>query len=71
MSQTLDHSINFPGQMLTADDLAKILKVSKRSIWRMRSSHQLPEPVRIGGGVRWKLADIETWIENGCPASNS
>ncbi len=57
-----------PIQLLTVDDVADILKVSPRTIWRMRSSRQLPKPVKIGGGIRWRQPDIETWISEGCPA---
>ncbi len=57
-------------QMLTADELAALLKVSRRTIWRMRSSGQLPRPIKVGGAVRWRLADIEVWIAEGCPKGN-
>lgn len=53
--------------LLTVDELGELLKVSTRTIWRMRSSNQLPNPVRIGGGVRWRLSEIENWIKEGCP----
>ena len=54
-------------QLLTVDDVASLLQVSKRTIWRMRSCRQLPLPVKVGGGVRWRQCDIESWIADGCP----
>ncbi len=56
--------------LLSADQLARILDVSVRTIWRLRDTGRLPPPLRIGGGVRWRRADIQNWIEEGCPASN-
>ncbi len=56
-----------PSPLLTVDDLAALLKVSPRTIWRMRSCCQLPKPVKVGGGVRWRQSDIESWIAQGCP----
>jgi predicted DNA-binding transcriptional regulator AlpA len=52
--------------LLTADDVAAMLQVSKRTVWRMRQTLQLPRPVKVGGAVRWRAADIESWIAQGC-----
>ena len=75
MSQTVDETPQSPSshcpQLLTVDEIARLLKVSNRTIWRMRSSGQLPEPVRIGGGVRWRQSEIKNWIEEGCPDQQS
>ena len=57
--------------LLTAAELARLLQVSTRTLWRLRSSGRLPSPVRIGGTVRWALADIKKWLAEGCPAAGS
>lgn len=54
-------------QLLTVDEIAALIKVSNRTVWRLRSSGQLPEPIRVGGGVRWRQFDINEWITRGCP----
>ncbi len=54
-------------QLLSAKALAKMLSLSVRSIWRLRASGKLPEPVQIGGAVRWRQQDIERWEVMGCP----
>lgn len=46
-------------QFLTAKQLGKILGLSPRTVWRFRSSGQLPKPIKIGGAIRWRLSDIE------------
>lgn len=55
------------GSLVTAGQLAGILQVSKRTLWRMQSAGRLPCAIRIGGIVRWRLAEIEKWISAGCP----
>ncbi len=56
---------NLP-ELLTIRELAKVLKLSPRSIWRLVKNHQLPAPVRIGGSIRWRADDISLWIAKGC-----
>lgn len=51
---------------LKVEELAAMLRLSKRSVWRLRSAGALPEPYRIGGLVRWRRADIDAWIAGGC-----
>ncbi|MBX9655581.1 helix-turn-helix domain-containing protein [bacterium] len=59
-----------PSVLMTVHDLGQTLKVSIRSIWRFRRSGLLPEPIRIGGAIRWRSEDVARWIEQGCPAVN-
>jgi predicted DNA-binding transcriptional regulator AlpA len=57
-----------PSWLLTARQLAEQLQVSPRSIWRLRKAGQLPEPLVIGGAVRWDRQVVREWIATGCPA---
>ena len=51
-------------------DVADALSVSPRKVWAMLSAEQIPRPIRVGGrSVRWRQADIEEWVRNGCPAT--
>jgi len=59
------------GKLLTAQAIGEILSLSKRQVFRLRSSGKIPMPVRIGGSVRWRLADIDEWIAAGCPDGRS
>lgn len=54
--------------LLTVKQLAELLQLSTRSIWRLRSTARLPKPVEIGGSVRWKSDEVRRWIDAGCPA---
>jgi excisionase family DNA binding protein len=48
-------------QLLSAKELAEILSLSVRTIWRLRSAGKLPKPLVIGGSIRWRQSDIEQW----------
>ena len=54
--------------LVTPDQLAGWLQVSKRSLWRLKSDGQLPPPIRLRKAVRWRVSDIEAWLVAGCPA---
>src|SRR4029078_1889158 len=55
--------------LISAQDVGTMWGISKRTIWRLLSGKHLPEPVRIGGSVRWRRDLIDRWIEQGCPAN--
>ncbi len=55
--------------LLTARDVARVLSVGERTVWRMTSrakagGGEFPEPVRIGGhAVRWRWQDVEKYLQ--------
>lgn len=53
--------------MITAEEFSKMMKVSKRTLWRLLSAGKLIEPIRLGGNTRWRLRDVQIWIDEGCP----
>jgi len=57
--------------MMTADELAETLCISKRQIWRLKAKGDIPKPVTIASSVRWRRQDILAWIEAGCPSRSS
>ena len=54
--------------LLSAAELARLLGVSRSTVWTWHSSGKIPLPVRIGGTTRWRRREIEAWIATGCPA---
>lgn len=55
-------------QILTVDELAEWLKMSRRQIYEMtrtrgkvRADHPIPV-LRINGNVRFRRSDIEAWL---------
>lgn len=55
-------SRNNQSQMIDVREVATILSISTRSVWRLVSRGELPQPIRFGRNVRWRCADIEAWI---------
>lgn len=52
--------------LLSAEEVAALLGVSLRTIWRMRERGQLPHPLRLGRQtLRWRREDVEQWIASG------
>ena len=44
--------------LLTKEDLAEFLSCSIATLYRRVKSGELPEPVKIGGLIRWRSSDI-------------
>jgi excisionase family DNA binding protein len=50
-------------ELLTVNELSKILKISSRTLYRMIDDEQLPFAIKLGGIWRFKKEDVEKWIE--------
>ncbi len=50
--------------LLTVDEVAELLGVSRRSVWRLSSGPDLPSPVKLGRSARWRRADIMAYVED-------
>lgn len=48
--------------LLTLQDLARHLNVSKRTIQQMVADGDCPRPFKLGGAVRWRWATIREWV---------
>jgi predicted DNA-binding transcriptional regulator AlpA len=53
--------------LLSAKEVATLLHVSVRHIWRLRASAKLPGPLKLGGALRWREKDIVEWVSANCP----
>jgi excisionase family DNA binding protein len=53
--------------LISAEELARLMHVSERTLWRLLSAGKVPQPVRIGRNTRWRYAEVREWIEKGCP----
>lgn len=50
--------------LCNVNDLSAQTRMSVSTIYRKRSTGEsLPRAVKIGNAVRWRQADIDTWIE--------
>jgi len=60
----------FPTQLLTADEVAGILRVSKKHVYKLMSSDKsFPKSIRLGEDVkkrsihRFRKEEVERWLE--------
>ena len=53
-------------ELLTDGDVARLLKLSRRQVWKLLAMERICKPVRMGRSVRWRAADIEWFIAVGC-----
>ncbi len=73
MNRPNEHRNGKPGNrderpvLITAAELANMLSISVRTLWRLLSAGELIEPIKIGGNTRWRLDEVRTWIAEGCP----
>lgn len=50
--------------MITIEELAELLKVSPRTIYRMLEKGELLFAIKIQGSWRFKEEDIMSWLES-------
>src|SRR5262245_19991780 len=55
------------GLLVNTSQVAKLLKVSPRTVWQMQNSGTMPKAIRIGRAVRWGYEEIKRWVDAGCP----
>ena len=74
--KTVDLSVLKEGQMnnmqtaeklLTAKAVGEMLGLSKRQVFRLKSSGKIPAPVKVGGSIRWVESEMSAWIIAGAP----
>ncbi len=57
-----------PPDLLSVEEVAGRLGTSVRSVWRMRSRGEIPQPVKISGKTKWRAVDVTAMIELMSPA---
>ena len=54
---------------ISAKELAGMLSLSTRTVWRLLSANKLPKPVSIGGSKRFRTSDVNLFLECDCDIS--
>lgn len=49
--------------LVTVQEVAEMLSMSPRQVWRLVSAGKLPQPKRQGSMTRWRSSEIEEWAE--------
>ncbi len=58
-----------PSVLIDAAELARMLSVSKPTIWRMREDGKLPPAIALTSQcIRWRRDAVLSWIDAGCPS---
>lgn len=56
-------------RLIDANELARLLSVSKPTIWRLREAGKLPAAIALTSQcIRWHRGNVLDWINAGCPA---
>jgi len=59
-----------PAPLLISDtDAASLLSIGRSTFWREVKAGNLPQPIKIGGLTRWRVADLQQWVERQQPGS--
>ena len=51
---------------ISAKELAAMLSLSTRTVWRLLSAGKLPKPLSIGGSKRFLMSDITLFLDCNC-----
>jgi excisionase family DNA binding protein len=49
--------------LITDDQAAALLGLSRSTFWRRVADRSLPRPLRIGGATRWRRQEIEAFVQ--------
>lgn len=55
-------------ELLTVKEVAELLKLKPGKIYELKAEHKIPY-VKIGGALRFRRSDIESWIQELTPES--
>jgi predicted DNA-binding transcriptional regulator AlpA len=65
MSKTSQHPTPL---LVAAKGGAKLTAVSERTFWSLNAARKIPAPIKLGGKTLWRIAELQAWIDAGCPA---
>jgi len=55
--------------LIDAAELARLLSISKPTVWRLKEAGKLPKEIALTSQViRWRREVVMKWIEAGCPS---
>lgn len=64
----LSPPLDSPATLFDVEQVASILNVSPRTVYRMSDAGAMPRPRHLGALVRWSRLEIEAWVKAGCPS---
>ncbi len=58
-------------RLVDAKEAAALCGVSVSTWYTLVASGKTPDSVRLGRSVKWRLDELEEWINAGCPARSA
>jgi excisionase family DNA binding protein len=55
------------GFLIDSKQVSQLLRVSRTTVYEMRTQGRLPKPIQLGRAVRWNYEEIKQWVNAGCP----
>jgi prophage regulatory protein len=49
-------------ELMSVEEVGQMLGISARTVWRMASAGEIPQPVKFGG-TKWRRTEIQTTID--------
>ncbi len=60
----------FDREMLTVEEVAAMLAIGVRSVWRKAQDGRLPPPIKMTGSTRWAKSTLKDWITEQATAAS-
>jgi excisionase family DNA binding protein len=50
-------------RFVSLKEVAEVLRVNTRTVYRLIQAGQMPQPVKVGRSLRFPVSDVEVYIE--------
>jgi len=64
----MPHLSATPAALLDVRAVAAMLDCSQRHVYRLADAGRLPRPIKLGALIRWRRAELQNWLDAGCPS---
>ena len=62
LTEVVRDTLSPPPALLTVEEAARELRVSKRTVWKLLKAGSFPEPVKVAGLTRWRRRDLDVYV---------
>ena len=57
-------SLEGSSRLLDIDEVGELVRLTREAIYARRSRGDFARAIKIGGVLRWRVADVEAWLED-------
>lgn len=58
-----DKALASTDRLLKAREVASLLGLGVRTVWRLASAGEIPRPIAVGQSARWLESELKAWIK--------